>query len=407
MALTADRMEAEPGAYWHLFPRLVSAKRNIWHGVDPNSHTRFIDQAFPPAWRTYENDNDVFLRAHNGSTWQLGGSDAYDRLMGANVRGVVFSEWSLCDPMAWEYIRPILVENGGWAMFIYTFRGKNHAWQGFKKHVDNADWYAKLLTVADTRRVDGSPVVTLEAIDKERRDGMSEAMIRQEFYCDPIAARPGAIYGGVMTALVDQKRLGRVAFDPAMPVTAAWNLENMPANASVVFFQELGNEVAIIGSRSWMFPRSISECFGELDAFPWQAARHVIRIDDENVWPRLFLDYGLRVGQTREHSTFGKSTAVTAALLERASIDTTPRPWLDAVEASNNELLVDSLNGYRAKELERVDGGGENFDDKPVVSYERYFARAVELYAAWHWARHRRRGPGRPLDYSQQDRAVI
>src|SRR5688572_33478671 len=30
MAFTADRMEAEPGAYWHLFPKLVQAKRSIW-----------------------------------------------------------------------------------------------------------------------------------------------------------------------------------------------------------------------------------------------------------------------------------------------------------------------------------------------------------------------------------------
>lgn len=207
MEFARKRMDAEPGAYWHLFPKLVQAKRAIWNGLDPATGQRFIDQCFPRPWRVHENDQELFLRAHNGSTWQLGGSDSYDRLVGANVRGVVFSEWSLCDPMAWEFIRPILVENGGWAMFIYTFRGKNHAYQHHRKLAGNPEWYRQLLTVADTKRSDGTPVVTLEAIEKERRDGMSEPLIRQEFYCDPVAARPGAIFGATMTRLQELGRL--------------------------------------------------------------------------------------------------------------------------------------------------------------------------------------------------------
>jgi hypothetical protein len=310
--------------------------------------------------------------------------------------------------MAFEYMRPVLAENGGWAMFIFTFRGKNHAYQQWKKLQGNPDWYLDLRTVDDTTRLDGTPVVSAEAIERDRREGMSEPLIRQEYYCDPIAARPGAIYGSSMTAIIEQQRT-RVGYDSTLPVTAAWNLEYMPAAASVVFFQELGNEIAVIGSRSWMFT-PISQCLAELEdgphKFPWRAARHVLRIDEENVWPELFQRAELNVEQTREHASIGKATAVTAAMLERATIDTTPRPWLEATESGNNELLVDSLNGYRMKELKEVAGdGAQDFSDTPVVSYERYLAGAVELFAAWHWARRRRRG--RPMDYSAYDRAVI
>jgi hypothetical protein len=42
----------------------------------------------------------------------------------------------------------------------------------------------------------------------------------------------------------------------------------------------------------------------------------------------------------------------------------------------------------------------------PLVTYERYLAGAVELFAAWEWAR-RRKSATRALDYSLQDRAVI
>ena len=399
MNFARERMDAEIGAYWHLLPKLTQAKRAIWNGIDDRSGKTFIDLAFPEPWRVYKNDADLLLRAHNGSTWQLGGSDSYDRLVGGNPRGVVLSEWALADPMAWEYLRPILVENGGWVMFITTFRGKNHAFQQWRKLQGNPDWYLDLRTVDNTTRVDGSPVVTAEAIDKERRDGMSEAMIRQEFYCDPIAARPGAIYGQTMTELLEAKRATRVGYDATIPVTAAWNLDHMPASASVVFFQELGNEVAVIGSRSWLFT-PISQCLAELDAFPWESARHLIRIDDEGVWPELFRRAELKVELAREHGEKSKAAAMAAAMLERTYIDTTPRDWLEPSEVSNNELLIDSLNGYRLKELEEG-----QFGDSPVVSYERYLTGAVELFASWHWRR--ARAKSKPLDYSAHDRAVI
>ena len=30
----------------------------------------------------------------------------------------MYFEWSLQNPAAWDYVRPILAENGGWAAFI-------------------------------------------------------------------------------------------------------------------------------------------------------------------------------------------------------------------------------------------------------------------------------------------------
>jgi phage terminase large subunit len=44
----------------------------------------------------------------------------------------VFSEWALSNPQAWSLIRPILLENNGWALFITTPRGRNHAHRMFE-----------------------------------------------------------------------------------------------------------------------------------------------------------------------------------------------------------------------------------------------------------------------------------
>ena len=182
------------GSYWHLFPFHVQARRAIWKGIDARTGERFIDRAFPENLRDSINDTEMSITFKTGSTWQMLGSDNYDRLVGANPAGVLFSEFALCDPAAWDYIRPILVENKGWAGFITTFRGRNHAWRMFKQLKDNPSWYVDLRTINDTCRNDGSPIVTPQDVEKEIAEGMSRSLAQQEFYCDPDAANTGALF---------------------------------------------------------------------------------------------------------------------------------------------------------------------------------------------------------------------
>lgn len=422
LQLEADEMREHVGNYWHLYPKLTQAKKAIWNGVDPATGQRFIDELFPLEHRDYTNEQDMFIRMDNGSTWQLAGSDNYDRLVGSNVLGCGFSEWALSDPAAWEYIRPILAENGGWAFFNSTYRGRNHCYQMAKALADNPDWFISVRgaqqggkfiypELRTTTREDGSPVISYEAIAKEVRDGMSEALARQEFYCDPMAAQPGAMYGATMQTLLEQ-RSGRHLHDATYPVYAAWNLDNAPSNYSVVFFQERGgNELAVIGSRSWMF-EPLHNCFADLATFPWRAARDLIMFDKEGVWASLFDSH-----QRKPELVFpldqGRVSAITNAMLTRTHIDTMPRSYAGKGIATNNELLVDSLLGYRVRALE-TGTERENFDHKPLVTYERYLAGAAELFATWQFTRDPKRGRSRRSQYgvngrelSAYDRTVI
>lgn len=189
-----ERSQERVGSYWHLFPFHVQARRAIWKGIDARTGERFIDRAFPESMREATNDTEMSITFKNGSTWQMLGSDNYDRLVGANPAGVLFSEFALCDPAAWDYIRPILVENKGWAGFITTFRARNHAWRMFKALKGNPSWYVDLRTIDDTCRNDGSPIVTAEDVEKEIAEGMSRSLAQQEFYCDPDASNTGTIF---------------------------------------------------------------------------------------------------------------------------------------------------------------------------------------------------------------------
>lgn len=192
---TRQELEQKPGTYWHLFPQQDHARKAIWQGRASDGE-KFLERAFPLDMRSKTSEWQTSIEFENGAMWQMRGSDDYDKLVGGNVLGVVFSEWSLCNPAALEYVRPILVENGGWMMFIFTYRGRNHAYKLAQRALANPRWYCKVLDITMTRRQDGRPVVSEADVELEREDDMPEEIIQQEFYMNPAAANHNAYYGG-------------------------------------------------------------------------------------------------------------------------------------------------------------------------------------------------------------------
>ena len=76
-----------PANYWHMLPTATQGRKVVWEGIDGQGR-RMIDQAFPPGQRTGKLDDEMLLRLKGGSTWQVVGSDNFDRLVGANPAGV-------------------------------------------------------------------------------------------------------------------------------------------------------------------------------------------------------------------------------------------------------------------------------------------------------------------------------
>lgn len=186
--LTAREMFKRVGTYWHLFPEQTQARRAIWNGVDKQGR-RILEQVFVGFLKTMStrkphgivkrvSSQEMLIELINGSIWQMAGSDNYDSLVGSNPVGVVFSEYSIANPLAWDYIRPILLENGGWAIFIYTPRGRTHGYQLFQMALQNDAWIAEKLGYKATK------VLTEEDIEAEREAGMSDDKIAQEYECD-------------------------------------------------------------------------------------------------------------------------------------------------------------------------------------------------------------------------------
>src|SRR3546814_4107581 len=124
----------------------------------------------------------MFIRVKSGSTWQLVGSDRYNSLVGAGVAGVTFSEFALANPSAWGYIRPMLEENDGWATFITTPRGRNHAKALFdmaKKDMDSGGrWFAEISSVHETGALSANQITESLAERSEEHTSELQSLMR-------------------------------------------------------------------------------------------------------------------------------------------------------------------------------------------------------------------------------------
>lgn len=236
-----------PGAYWHLLPQASQGRKAIWDAVNPHSGRRRIDEAFPRQMRARTRDEQMMIHLGNGSTWQVVGSDNYDSLVGSPPVGVVFSEWSLSRPQAWEFIRPILAENGGWALFLWTPRGRNHATRAFDARAKDPEWFTMKSPATRT------DVFSAEQLEKEKAELIAEcgsteegeARFASEYLVDFDAATPGAYYASLLGGAERDGRIGRVPVDPALPVDTAWDL-GIDDYTAVWFFQQAGREVRVV-----------------------------------------------------------------------------------------------------------------------------------------------------------------
>lgn len=186
-----------------------------------------------------KNGQEMKIRLKNGSLYQLIGSDNIDSLVGSNPKIIIFSEYAIQSPAAWEYLRPILDVNKGYALFISTPRGKNHFYDLLCMARNNPNWYSEVLSVKDTG------VLSEEEIDSIRKEGVSEELIQQEYYCSFNRGVEGSYYGQHIEKARDEQRICNVPYDPRSPVHTAWDIGYGDSTA-ITFWQEVGGELRII-----------------------------------------------------------------------------------------------------------------------------------------------------------------
>jgi hypothetical protein len=243
---TCCAMHQKKGTYWYMLPEYSQARKSMWIAINPHTGTRRIDEVFPVELRKRTLEQEMLIEMHCGSTFQLVGSDNFDSLVGSPPVGLVFSEYALSNPTAWSYLRPILLENGGWAAFNSTPRGANHFKQMCELADESPGWFY------DVKTVDETGVFTAEQLAEELREmqkmngeAFGKSLWMQEYYVSFDAAIPGSVFGEWLDRIQLAGQICDVPCQPKFPVHTAWDLGRTDATA-IWWFQIIFGEIHVI-----------------------------------------------------------------------------------------------------------------------------------------------------------------
>jgi phage terminase large subunit len=239
--IVAKKMFEKVGAYYYFFPTYNQGKKILWNGIDKEGF-KFLDH-IPQSVRRRTDKGEMLIETINGSIFQIVGTDNVDSIVGTNPVGCVFSEYALQDPIAWGYIRPILLENGGWAIFNYTSRGRNHGYTLLQYAKKEKDWFISILPATETT------VFTPEQLESERLQYISEdgddLRYRQEYLCSFDGAVQGSYYGKIIQELDDANCVRDFPIEDTIKVNTYWDLG--VGDSTVIWFtQEVANEIRVI-----------------------------------------------------------------------------------------------------------------------------------------------------------------
>lgn len=225
------------GTCFYILPTYSQGKKVIWEEMN-NDGMRLIDY-IPQELIESKNQQEMKIRLINGSLFQVIGSDNIDSLVGTNPKIIVFSEYAVQSPAAWEYLRPIVQVNSGYAIFISTPRGKNHFFDMKKIALDNpTTWFYEELDIEKTG------VLTKAEYENEIKTGMSEEKALQEWYVSFNRGIEGTFYGKLIEKMYPEERICSVPYSERSVVNTSWDM-GLDTTA-IVFWQQCGGEVRII-----------------------------------------------------------------------------------------------------------------------------------------------------------------
>lgn len=243
---TRENLFKRPGTYWHCFPEYKQARKAIWNGINAHTGKRRINEAFPPQIIKRMNDDDMFIEFVNGSTWQLLGSDRYDSHVGAGAVGIAYSEWALCNPAAWAYHSPMVRETNGYAAFITTPRGRNHAKKMLDDFRHDPKWFTEVLSIEQTGALSAEQLAeALAEYISTHGEDLGRALYEQEYLCSFDIAIMGAYFGHEMRAVRMEERIDHELEAIDAPVHRAWDL-GVRDDTSIWWFQVVGGQIYIL-----------------------------------------------------------------------------------------------------------------------------------------------------------------
>ena len=268
--------------------------------------------------------------------------------------------------MAYQFLRPILLANGGWAMFISTPRGKNHMWELYNIAVNNPeDWYCSKLTVEDTGHI------PLEAIEREKAEGLiSDDLIQQEYYCSFSLGVEGSYYSKYLDRMRLKGQIGQVPWEPSFKVHTAWDL-GVRDSTTIIFFQVVGQVVRIIDCYE-NTKQGLEHYVNVIKQKPYTYGKHIAPHDIK------VTEWGTGMTRIEKAKHLGLQFTTAPDLSIEDGIEAVrsclSKVWLDEQGAS---LLLKALESYR----QEYDSKKKVYKNHPLHDWSSNFADAMRYLA--------------------------
>lgn len=354
-ALT-DRRKGPPRRYAYLAPTREQAKDIAWN---------YVREFFGRVPATDFNQQELKATLKDGTTLRLYSGEAYERMRGLYLDGIVIDESADIDALAWPaVIRPTLTDYQGWATFIGTPKGRNQFYRIHTAALADPDWYTLTLRASESGLI---PPAELEAI---RRTTVPPELFLQEYECDFSIGRPGAIYS---REIERARAAGRIAetieWFRERPVYTAWDVGS-PVNTKVWIFQILGDRInfleALSGDLDCTTPADwVARLRVRAHPYAGHFLPHDALVENGGQWETGLRTAGMDnlVGVPRQRNVWDGVATAQAAFC---------RCWFRVPSCADG---LDALDNYHAKQ----EHDGISIRDFPVHDWASHYADAFSL----------------------------
>lgn len=318
---------------YYVFPTYSQGRKIIFDNIT-NDGQRVLDY-IPKTLIQSINKLEMKITLTNSSIIQVVGSDNIDSLVGTNPKFIIFSEYALQSPDAYNFLRPVLAANDGIALFISTPRGKNHFYSLYEMARQSDTWFCYRLTLDETQHV------PWQEIEQDRKDGlMSEDLIQQEYYCSFTRGIEGSYYSKYIDRLRVNGQIGQVPWEPAFKVHTAWDI-GVRDSSFIIYYQIIGSTIRIINCYE-KNKEGLEHYVNVINSHGYSFGRHIAPHD---IAVREFGTGMTRIDKARQLGiNFTLATNIGIEDGIEAVRSSLPKMWIDEV---NCKKLLKCLENYR------------------------------------------------------------
>lgn len=310
------------------------------------------------------NESELRVDFPWGARIQLFGADSPDSMRGLYLDAVVLDEYADMSPRIFsEVLRPALSDREGSAIFIGSAKGGTPFYDLWERVKEDPDWFTKVYPASETKVIPEAELADAKKI-------MDEDEYNQEYECSWTASIKGAYYGKQLAEAQEQDRIGKVPYDPRLPVQTAWDL-GVGDSTAIWFFQVLGQEIRIIdyhedSGEGLPYYAKILDQRGYKYGDHW--APHDIQVRE--------------LGSGKSRIETAKMLGIQFRIVPNLGIDdginavrnTIPRCWFDAKKC---ELGLQALRNYRKE----YDDRRQEYKPRPLHDWSSHAADAFRYLA--------------------------